>query len=165
MQKGTIILICGLPGSGKSTLAKKLEKERNAILLNADEWILGIIKSRSDIKEIDRLRNPVERLLLTLAKKLALKGNTVILDNGFWTISDRKKYLDFIKNPDINTELHFMNANKNLIFKRLHIRNENPPEHDFEMDMKKMERWIEIFEVPTTEEIKSFDFYQKYDQI
>lgn len=164
MEKGTVIIICGLPGSGKTTLAKKLEKERNAILLNADEWILGIIKSRSDVEEIDRLRDLMEGLLWRLAEKLALLGTNVIIDNGFWLESQREECADSARKQELQIELHFMNASKDLIFKRLHERNVNPPEHGFEMDMVKMERWIDIFQSPTQEEGKKFDYFQIYDQ-
>lgn len=60
MNKGTLILICGLPGAGKTTLAKKLAIERNAIRLCPDDWIIAILKDLNDIPERDRLRDPVE---------------------------------------------------------------------------------------------------------
>ncbi len=157
-------MICGLPGSGKTTLAKKLESERNAILLNADGWIIGIVKSKSDIQEIDRLRDPMEQLLWNLAQKIALNGTNVILDNGFWTKSERNTYLETARKLNLKIELYYLKANKDIILKRLENRNSNVPENDFQMDMNKMERWIEIFEPPTDAEIKKFDFYKLHDQ-
>lgn len=164
MEKGTIIIICGLPGSGKTTLANELTKERRAILLNADEWIIGIIKSKSDIEEIDRLREPMEKMLWKLAEKLALIGTNVIIDNGFWIESQRKKCLNSARKIDVKIELHFLNANKDLIFNRLQKRNSDVPKNDFEIDMEKMERWVKIFETPAQSEKENFDYYKEYIQ-
>ena len=38
----TLFLTCGLPGSGKTTLAKRIEQERPALRLTADEWLFAL---------------------------------------------------------------------------------------------------------------------------
>lgn len=164
MEKGTIILICGLPGAGKTTLAKKLEVERNAVRLCADEWIIGIIENKSDIPELDRLRDPVEQLLWRLAQVLVQKGVTVILENGFWSSSERKKYVDITKGLGAKIELHYLKASNQTIKERLLKRNENLPDGDFEIDMKKLDEWVKVFEPPSEEEMKLFDYSKTYDQ-
>jgi predicted kinase len=86
MKRGTILLICGLPGAGKTTLSKRLEKERPAVRLCPDDWIIGILEDVNNVKERDRLRDPVEQLLWKLAQKLVLLGNNVIMENGFQNV-------------------------------------------------------------------------------
>ena len=38
----TLILMVGLPGAGKTTLARQLERERPALRLTPDEWMVAM---------------------------------------------------------------------------------------------------------------------------
>ena len=156
-------MICGLPGAGKTTLAKKLEKERHAVRLCADEWIIGVLKDKSDIAEADRLRDPVEQMLWRLAQKLVLLGTNAILENGFWTATGRKIYVDKARELGVGIELHFLEASYDKLLERLVKRNANLPQGDFEIDLKKLKEWHKVFEPPTNEEAKAFDFFKKYE--
>jgi predicted kinase len=75
----TLHLICGLPGSGKTTLAKKLEKSGSAVRFCPDEWIAEILLDPNDRKEMDRLRDIVESIQWSFAKRLLVLGIDVIL--------------------------------------------------------------------------------------
>ena len=163
MNKGTVIMVCGLPGAGKTTLAKKFENERSAIRLCADEWIPTLLKDPkdpNDMEEADRLRTPVEHLLLKLGLNLAELGNNVILDNGFWTTEDRNWYRDQIRNAGIKVELHFLDVPLETLWERVNTRNKE--EYPFKIESHWLERWHKMFEPPTDEEGESYDYYQKY---
>jgi predicted kinase len=160
MKKGTLILLCGLPGAGKTTLAKKLEGERRAIRLCPDDWILGIMEDANNIVERDRLRDPVEQLLWRDAQKLIEVGNDVILENGFWGRLERNQYKDHAKKMGAQVELHFLEAELDTLWARVEKRNSESTE--FTMTKKEMEDSYKVFEPPTDEEMREYDFSQKY---
>ena len=160
MDKGILILVCGLPGAGKTTLAKKLKTTKNANRLCPDDWILAILKDKEDIAERDRLRNPVEQLLWKEAQELLQLGVTVILENGFWTKVERDHYLNTAKQLSAKVELHFVDAPFDVLWERVQNRNRNS--NEFAMTKKGMEESYKMFQPPTSEEGNVYDFFHHY---
>lgn len=158
MKNGTLILICGLPGAGKTTLAKKLAEERSAIRLCPDDWIISILKDLNDITERDRLRDPIEQLLWKQAQGLLQLGMTVILENGFWSKTERESYLATGKNIGANVELYFVDAPLNVLWERVEKRNSNP--NEFQLTRKELEAAFNAFQPPTDEEGKAYDYFR-----
>lgn len=156
MQTGILILLCGLPGSGKTTLAKELEVKRNAVRLCADEWIYEFLEDKADIVEMDRLRNPVEQAMWTLAKRMLVTGSTVILENGFWTRAEREAYRDAAENLGVVVELYYLEVELDELKRRLVKRNTQNLPGTFEIPMEKIEEWYEMFEAPDQEELSLY---------
>src|SRR5258708_3060595 len=88
MRKPCLHLICGLPGSGKSTLAKRLESELPALGLTPDEWMSRIAGDGFD----DAKRAAVETVQWEIGARVLSLGLDVILENGFWTRTDRDDF-------------------------------------------------------------------------
>jgi predicted kinase len=160
MKKGTLILLCGLPGAGKTTLAKKLEADRPAIRLCPDDWIIGILEDINNVPERDRLRNPVEQLLWGHAQRLLEFGNDVIMENGFWSRSERDIYRASAKGMGVQVELHFLDVSFETLWTRVEKRNTEP--NEFNLIKQELADDYKSFEVPTDEEMQSYDFSQKY---
>src|SRR5437868_759318 len=102
-------LMCGLPGSGKTTLAKKLEKERCALRLCPDEWIVALY-GEDIARDRDRLyavRDPVEALQWQLAEQALAREVDVILESGFWSRRERDHMRARAKELNATVELHF----------------------------------------------------------
>lgn len=156
MRTGTLILLCGLPGSGKTTLAKELEVKRNAVRLCADEWIYDFLEDKSDIVEMDRLRNPVEQAMWTLAKRMLVTGATVILENGFWTRAEREAYREAAENLGAEVELYYLKVELEELKRRLTKRNLQDLHGTFKVPMEKIEEWYQEFEVPNEEELGEY---------
>lgn len=155
-------LICGMSGSGKTTYAKKLEQSTNAIHLSGDNWISTIIDNKSDIKELDRLRDPIEKILWNLATKLLSKGVGVILDNGFWSKEERMLYFNAAKAIDPNTKilLYYIDTPKNLLLERIKSRNESLPNDCFHINTEELESWLMLFEHPSDDESELDDYFE-----
>ncbi len=161
MNKAVLVLLCGLPGSGKTTLAKRLEVERNGVRLCADEWIYDILEDKNDIPEMDRLRNPVEKLLWILTKRLLITGATVILENGFWSKSEREAYRQSAENLGAEVELHYLEVELEELKNRLSKRNLQNLPGTFEIPMEKIEEWYEMFEAPDERELSLYSNYKQ----
>lgn len=156
-------MLCGLPGAGKTTLAKKLETERQAIRLCPDDWIVEILEDPDNIPERDRLRDPVEKLLWEHAQKLVQLGNNVIIENGFWTRSERDSYRNTAHDLGAKIELHFLDANFDKLWDRISERNKNLQSETFVIGLDELKKWHKLFEAPTQEELQTYDFFKKYE--
>lgn len=164
-SKGNLIMICGLPGSGKTTLANELVRSRGAVKLCADEWIYDLLDSQENISERDRLRLPVETLLHKLALELCVKGMTVILDNGFWVKEEREMYRKSASDLGIIVELHFMDANYDLLWKRIQKRNNNLPTGTFKSNKHELDEWFRVFEAPKEDELENYQEHYIHFQV
>ncbi len=158
----TLYLICGLPGAGKTTLAKKIEIDSKALRLCPDEWISIVIKDKKDKRELDRLREPVERLMWDLAKKLLVSGVNVILENGFWSREERLDYLNGAKEVDVDVKviLHYLDVSIEDLWHRIRKRNIELPENCFHITREELNQWMSWFTPPNQDEFKLYDGYE-----
>jgi predicted kinase len=144
-----LILVCGLPGSGKTTLARALEERLRAIRFSPDEWLdaLSINLYREDVRE------KMEALQWKLAQDLLALGLTVIIEWGTWGRSERDTLRLGARALGAAVELHYLTAPVDVLFERLQRRGrEHPP-----IERDALSRWVEIFQVPTPEEMALFD--------
>ena len=150
MNRGKVILICGLPGSGKTTLAKKLETEEGAIRFCPDDWMGEMGISLWDGKA----REGIEQLFWQLAQKMAKQGVTSVLENGFWSKGERDNYLRIAREQGFKIELRALFIPKEETRKRLEGRG---MEGDALILNEKLDSYYEIFEMPTKEELDQYD--------
>lgn len=150
MKQGKVILICGLPGSGKSTLARKLEADEGAIRFTPDEWMEAMGISLWDGKA----REGIEQRFWRLAQELALRGSTIILENGFWSKKERDGYLKMARGRGFKIELRALYIPKEEARKRLEVRDR---EGDERIVKEKLDKYYELFETPNEEELSRYD--------
>jgi len=160
MEKGTLILICGLIGAGKTTLAKKLAEERNAVRLCPDDWTLAILKDQKNVPERDRVHDAVEKQLWKHAQNILELGISVILENGFWAETERNGYRDYAKEHGIKVELHFVDAPYETLWRRVEARNSEASE--LFVTREEVEAAIKVFEPPTIEEGAGYNYFHHY---
>jgi predicted kinase len=148
-QGGRLVIICGLPGSGKTTLAVRLENDMSAIRLCADDWMNAL----SINLYADKFRSGIEAVQWQLAKRLLTLGQTVIIEWGAWSKSERSKLRTEARALGATVELHYLAVPLEELFDRIRRRGaEDPP-----ITLDALQEWERLFEPPSLEEFSLFD--------
>ncbi len=143
-------LICGLPGSGKTTLARRLERDLPALRLSPDEWMARIVGDGYD----EPKRAAVEAVQWEIAARALSLGVDVILENGFWSRSERDDYRARAAALGADTRLHFLDVPRDELLRRLALRNAAVPPDTFRINEAQLDLWSRSFEPPTRDELE-----------
>jgi predicted kinase len=144
-----LIIVCGLPGAGKTTLAKRLEGQLRAVRLAPDEWMDALSIDLYD----EASREKVEALQWEIGQVLLKLGLVVIVEWGTWARSERDALRLGARALGAAVELHYVSAPPDVLFERIqHRGREHPP-----ITREAVSRWVEVFQVPTHEEMALFD--------
>lgn len=122
-----VIMMCGVSGSGKTTYAKKME-EQGYIRLSIDEemWEQFGMRGRDyPVSQYDSLSKKAEQTLQERMIRYLRKGKDIVIDFSFWNKEKREFYRRLIEKEGATIELVYMKASKDVLAKRLKIRNQN----------------------------------------
>ncbi|MDQ4088111.1 MAG: ATP-binding protein [Pseudomonadota bacterium] len=147
----TLHLICGLPGSGKSTLAARLAGREGTVWLSPDQWMMRIVGDPYDA----RRRAAVEQVQWELAQQLLRLGIDVVLDNGFWSRSERDRLREAAGQLGARTKLHFLDVPLPELARRVAARNEASPPGAIAISEEDLAAWAGLFEPPGPDELAS----------
>ena len=150
----TLFLMCGLPGSGKTTLARQIERERRALRLTPDEWIVRLFGTGLTPPALDWCRDPVEALQWEVAERVLLLGLNVILDFGFWSLEEREGFRSRAAALGARSELHFLDVPQPVLSARLAARNADLPPGTFRVTEAQLDFWWGLFEPPAPDELQ-----------
>ena len=114
-----------------------------------DEWMQSLGFSLND----ERTRDRVEQLQWTLAKRLLLLGQSVLIEWGTWARAERDRLREEGKALGARVELHYLTAPVDVLMDRIRRRGME----EMPIARKEMERWASWMQVPTDEETKLFD--------
>lgn len=145
----TLFLLVGLPGSGKTTLAKRLESERSALVLSADEWMSRIVCDGWDAKR----RAAVQEVQFEIGLKVLKLGGDVVLDFGLFHREERDRYRAGAVAVGAETKTIYLDVPKDELLRRLGSRNTELPPHTFPVDEAHLDNCIGWFEPPTADEL------------
>jgi predicted kinase len=148
-MSATLHLICGLPGAGKSTLARRLATETGALRLASDVWMKRLGADGYDTVT----RAAVEALQWELAVALLARGESVILEAGFWTRAERDACREGAAAVGAGVRLHVCDAPVAELQRRLAARNASPDDESYVVDPADLAEWDSMFERPGPEEL------------
>jgi len=121
-----VIMMCGVCGSGKTTYAKQKEKE-GYVRLSIDEEMWARFGQRGvdyPADEYERLSAETEEKLCQKMLELIREGKNLVIDFSFWSRASRDKYRRLILEAGGTPELVYMKADKEVLRKRLELRNQ-----------------------------------------
>jgi predicted kinase len=105
----------------------------------------------------DEFRGRLEAQMWMLAQHLLAKGQSVVLDYGYWTRSERDEKRLFARSLGVKVELHYLEFSIEELEQRLEKRNLSVEWRDSPITREQLETWSRTFESPGPEELSLFD--------
>ena len=99
----------------------------------------------------------LEDRLWRLGQELLALGQSVILENGFWTRQERDELRLRARALGVAVELHYLDAPVEELWRRLQLRNEEARPGVAPIGRGDLERWALQFEAPDVAERALFD--------
>ncbi len=147
-----VLMTCGMVCCGKSSYARKLQAERNAVILSADDIMLTLFPEGSgEMHDTFALRS--EQYLLDLSLQILRTGADVILDWGLWTRAIRTRVRNFYaSHGGIKTELHYLRIDPEEWNRRIEKRNSSGKKAYY-VDEGLLNKSKSLFEEPSEDEV------------
>jgi predicted kinase len=159
-QENILHLICGIPGTGKTTLAKKIANETSAIRFCPDEWIKSIWHDKSET-EGNAYRDLIEQLQWKISRDILSNGGSVIIEWGTWGQSEREILRDDAHKLGAKVKFYYLTGSKEELKKRILVRNHDE-QNQFLISEAEIDDLLELaiksIQIPTPEELKTYDF-------
>ena len=155
-----LILVCGPTGAGKTTYSLSLSKEIDAVRFSIDPWMQTLFSKDMTSLDyswmIERVNRCYEQIWEVSEQILSLNGN-IILDLGFTTKEERKHFFDLSKGLNIEPEIHYLDASKDIRKKRIEKRNieKDPSIYSFEVNDMMFNFMEPKFEIPDQKELEN----------
>ena len=155
-----LILVCGPTGAGKTTYSLSLSKEIGAVRFSIDPWMQTLFSKDMTSLDyswmIERVNRCYEQIWQVSEQILSLNGN-VILDLGFTTKEQRVLFSERAKVLNIDSEVHYLDAPKDIRKKRIEKRNidKDPSVYSFEVNNMMFNFMEPRFEAPDQKELEN----------
>jgi predicted kinase len=153
MNEARLILTCGLPGAGKTTLAKQVARDRAAVRLTKDEWLVALGSNPWD----EPTQEKMERELWRLAQEILRLGLSVVLDFGLWARVERDEFRAVARSLGVGVEMHYLHAPTEELWRRIDARNSEPPWDSYPITRTHLDEWTASFQAPDDAELALFD--------
>lgn len=149
-----VIMTCGRICCGKSTYARKLQENRNAVVLSIDDITLTLFpEGAGEMHDTYVLR--AEQYLLSLSLQILESGVDVILDWGLWTRAQRERLRAFYTGHGVENEIHYLRLSPEEWERRIRKRNaeQNKEEpQSYYVDEGLLRKVDSLFEEPSDTE-------------
>lgn len=148
-----VIMTCGRICCGKSTYARRLQAERNAVILSIDEITLTLFPEGAG-EQHDIYAGRAEQYLLSLSLQILKAGTDVILDWGLWTRAQRDWFRAFYTERGVEYEIRYLRVDKAEWERRIRKRNAGQAEDSsaYYVDEGLLRKVESLFEEPSPDE-------------
>lgn len=154
-ERSVLYAFCGLPGAGKTTTAKELEKTTGAVRLNVDEWVAALGADFFD----DSFRHKLEARLYEHGLTLLERGQSIILEDGFWTRTERDNHREVAHKLDVDIQMHYFDVPFGELCRRLEFRNALGAHGTVPISKELLTICQSMFQPADKEELELFDSY------
>jgi predicted kinase len=146
-----LFVVVGLPGSGKTTVARAVAARWDAVRMNPDEELrrLGV-----DLFD-EEARARLEARMTADTARLLAAGRSVVVEFGSWTRAERDALLALARAAGAAAELHVLDPDLEVIWRRLDRRNREPGEAV--IDRATLESYLPYWHPPTAAERAAWD--------
>lgn len=117
-----VIMLCGRLCSGKTTYAAALAKELGAVILSVDELMIALLGRETGDKHDEYVRRAKD-YLHAKAADIARAGTDVVLDEGFWSRSERDEARKYFASQGVDCELRYIRISDGEWSRRIDKRN------------------------------------------
>lgn len=152
-MKPIIYLLCGLGGAGKTTYAHQLTQS-GLRKFSLDEYVYNLygraITSLPESVYRQRYRTAQAALDKEMVEVIK-KGQSAVLDYGFWRRHSRDYYKRLIESSGGQWKLIYLKAEPEVLRERLRARNKRVDANAFPVSGEMLDRYIERFEEPSDE--------------
>lgn len=139
-------LICGPIGAGKTTFARQLERERPALRLSIDEWMIRLFGEHMPRDLFHQRLEACLDLMYGVAERACAIGTEVVLDCGYWRREHRAAA--HTRLGKLPRELYWLEVPAAERWRRVQARNAALPPGTFEITREMFEQFEQCFEVP-----------------
>lgn len=165
MQQPVIYFISGSIGAGKTTYALQLAEKLPAIRFSIDEWMTTLftpdIPQPLDPNWIWERVERCERMIVTMAVQVAVKGSAVILDLGFTRKKQRQLMADQFRTAGLSVQLHWLDVDAGERWRRVSARNDVKGETYALTITRQVFEFMEArFEAPTLDELRNLNGFK-----
>lgn len=118
-----LLFLTGKMAAGKSTLSRELARRENAVLLCEDEFLETLYPGDIvTLADYVRCSARVRSALAPHIRALLSRGVSVVLDFPANTRTQRDWFRQLLDDPNVDHELHFIDASDELCKQQLRIR-------------------------------------------
>ena len=153
-----LIIVTGPTGVGKTTYSISLSKDIGAVRFSIDPWMQNLFSKDMTSLDYDWMIERVNRCYVQVwqvSEQILKLGGNVVLDLGFTTKQQRSHFADLAKDLDVNPEVHYLSATKEVRKKRVEKRNteKDPSVYSFEVTDFMFDFMEPNYEVPDEQEL------------
>jgi hypothetical protein len=139
-----------IAGLGQIDHRQENRARTTALRLTPDEWMARLVGHGYD----EEKRAAIEALQWDLAQRALSLGMDVVLESGFWSRDERRRFRARAAELGAQSKLIYLDVPPAEMRKRLAERNASlPPESGFRVDLDQLDVWAGMFQPPTADEL------------